>query len=71
MAKVKNDPEANDIYEAGKAFLQDIYKQVEAEDAKRASAPTEGEQAYKELLFKLEPEKDKYMSDVFRYFTQK
>lgn len=71
MAKAKNYPDANDIYEAGRAFLSDIYKQVEAEDAKRASAPTEAEQTYEEFLFKLEPEKDKYISDVFRYFTQK
>lgn len=70
-AKTRNDPGANEAYEEGRAYLQDIYRQVETEIAKRTQALSQAEVAYKELLVKLEPEPGKYRNDVFQYFAQK
>ncbi|GEM_PF-6314941 len=71
MAKTRNGSEANEIYEEGRTYLSDIYKQADDVAVKRAQDPSEAEQAYNGFLFKLEPEKGKYVSDVFRYFAQK
>ncbi|MBL7130389.1 MAG: hypothetical protein ISS45_03150 [Candidatus Omnitrophica bacterium] len=70
-AKEKRAEEGNEVYEEGRKYLADIYKQSEEEIAKGAQVPSEAEQTCKEFLFRLEPEKGKYRHDVFQYFTEK
>ena len=70
LAKDKRGEEGNKIYEEGRKYLANIYKQSEKEMAKRAIAPSEGERIYKEFIFRLEPEKGKYNRDLFQYFAK-
>lgn len=69
-AKEKRAEEGNKIYEEGRKYLANFYKQSEEEIAKRALLPSEVERLYKEFLFKLEPEKGKYNQDLFQYFAE-
>jgi len=70
LAKDKRGEEGDKIYKEGRKYLANIYKQSEKEMAKRAIAPSEGERIYKEFIFRLNPEKDEYREDVFRYFAE-
>ncbi|GAI82951.1 unnamed protein product, partial [marine sediment metagenome] len=70
LAKDKRGEEGNKIYEEGRKYLANIYKQSEEEMAKSAIAPSEGERIHKEFIFRLEPEKDNYSQDVFQYFAE-
>ena len=70
LAKDKPGEEGNEIYEEGREYLANIYKQSEEEMAKSAKVSSEGERIYKEFIFRLEPEKGKYRQDVFQYFTE-
>jgi len=71
LAKEKSAEEGNEIYEEGRKYLKNIYKQSEEEMAKRAEAPSKGEHIYKEFILRLEPGKGKYRRDVFQYFAEK
>jgi len=70
LAKDKRGEEGNEIYEEGRKYLANIYKQSEEEMAKSTKAPSEGERKYKEFIFRLKPEKGKYRRDVFQYFGE-
>jgi hypothetical protein len=70
LAKDKRGEEGNKIYEEGRKYLANIYKQSEKEMDKRAIAPSEGELIYKEFILRLNPEKDEYREDVFQYFAE-
>jgi len=70
LAKDKRGEEGSKIYEEGRKYLANFYKQSEEEIAKRALVPSEAERLYKEFLFKLEPEKGKYNQDLFHYFAE-
>jgi len=71
LAKDKRGEEGNEIYEEGRKYLANIYKQSEEEMAKSAKVPSEGERIYKEFIFRLAPGKGKYRQDVFQYFAEK
>jgi hypothetical protein len=70
LVKDKRGEEGNKIYEEGRKYLANIYKQSEEEMAKNAIAPSEGERTYKEFIFRLGLEKGKYRQDVFQYFAE-
>lgn len=59
------------IYEEGQKYLGAIYAEAEKRQAEQAKELSEKEKLYQQFCFKLEPEKGKYITDVFQFFLDK
>ena len=71
--KYQRGNEGEEIYEEGRKYLPNVYKEAEKQEAQRRSVPSELERVYGEFCHRLEPEKgnkEKYRNDVFAYFSQ-
>lgn len=59
---------AKEIYEEGRRYLIDEYKEAENGWKKQGKEPSEKERLYKEFRFKLQPEKGQYFPSVFEFY---
>lgn len=62
--------DAKDIYEAGRRKLDEEYNESEERWKKQKEEKSRNEVLYREFQIKLEPEKNKYYPEVFRFLIQ-
>lgn len=60
--------DAEEIYEEGRNYLSNEYKEAESKWEKRDKKPSKEERLYEEFQLKLEPEEGKYYPDVFEFY---
>jgi len=60
--------DAEEIYEEGRNYLSNEYKETESKWEKLDKKPSEEERLYDEFRLKLEPEEGKYYPDVFEFY---
>jgi hypothetical protein len=66
--RITRGKEGNEIYKYGRKYLEKIYNACEKQKKSLKKVP-ESRQLYKRLLSKLNPEKAKYTTDLFRFFV--
>lgn len=63
--------DAQSIYEEGKKYLKNEYKTEESRISQISNDKNDTKlETYNSFKFKLEPEKDKYSTDIFRFYIQ-
>jgi len=68
-AKKAQGEEGQAIYEEGRKYLETTYDEAEKREKEQAKEPSKQEKLYQEFRFKLEPEKGKYIQDLFQFFV--
>lgn len=66
--KFSKRADAEEIYEEGRNYFFNEYKEAESKWEKQDKKPSEEERLYEEFQLKLEPEKGKYYPDVFEFY---
>ena len=66
--KFSKRADAEEIYEEGRNYLSNEYKEAESKWEKLDKNPSEEERSYEEFQLKLEPEEGIYYPDVFEFY---
>lgn len=61
--------DSTSLYEEGRKYFTEEYKEIEKQDQNSSEPSSREQKIYEEFKFKLMPEKDKYMQDVFDHFN--
>lgn len=69
--KFSKRPDADEVFEAGRRYFPEEYKEAEKRWSAEAQKDSQGLKIYQDFLFKLQPEVDKYRSDIFIFFLEK
>jgi hypothetical protein len=67
--KYSKRSDGDEVYEKGRKHFKKEYEEIEKQDQSSPIPPSRDKKIYEEFKFKLEPEKGKYMQDVFDHFN--